>query len=170
MAFTVIFTDPATGHPRFNIDQTLNFGSQGADVELLQVLLNMLYFDLQPGSGRLGFVPPTEQLKEDGIFGLETQKLGRHFFATVQKRAGLFDPGKNPEATGIDPMRAPNELSHRLKVRYIIDALNISCSSVSAQSGNTRYQKLASDTGIPVRLRNALRVRKKTADKYRFGG
>lgn len=170
MAFTVNFTDPATGHPRFNFDQTLTTGSRGADVQLLQVLLNMLYFDLSPASSRFNFVASTDRLSEDGILGKQTASLTNDFIVQARTSANLFNIRDNPEAAGIDPMRKPGELSPRLKVRFVIDALNTFCSSFSSQLGIDRYRRLASDPKTPTQLRNALKTVKSTANKYKLGG
>ncbi len=170
MAFTVDFTDPATGHPRYNIDQTLRKGSRGTDARLLQVLLNLLYFDLAAPASRFGFIPPTERLDEDGVLGSQSVLLANHFASTATSSAGMVDLRQHPEAGGIDPMRKPGELSTRLKVRYYIDALNLACSSFSAQTSHPRYALLRSDPTVPVELRNALKTIKAKADKYKFGG
>ena len=170
MAFTVDFIDQTTGHPRFNVDQTVRRGTRGPDGTLIQVLLNLLYFDLQPAAARFGFTPPTDRLVEDGIVGDQTVILASHFFDAAPKSAGLVDFTQHPEAVGVDPMRAPGQLSTRLHVRYFMDALNTFCSSLSAQLGNDRFRLLASAKSTPVSLRNALRTRKAVADKYRFGG
>ena len=168
MAFTLDFVDPVTGHPRYNIDQTLRAGSRGVDAQLLQVLLNMLYFDLAPAAARFGLVPPTERLVEDGKLGQQSVLLGSHFFENAPKAAQLVNRREHPEASGIDPMRRPNELSKRLKVRFYMDALNLACSSFSVQLGQTRYALLRSDSSVPIALRNALKTVKSKADKYRF--
>ena len=169
MAFTIKdFIDPTTGHPRYNIDQTLRSGSRGVDTQLLQVLLNMLYFDLAPAAARFGLVPPVPRLVEDGIAGSQTGILTNHFFDNAPKAALLVDRSQHPEAGGVDPMRKPNQLSTRLKVRFFIDALNLACSSFSVQLGQTRYPLLRTDPTVPVALRNALKTVKLKATKYQF--
>jgi hypothetical protein len=169
MAFTVNFRDPTTGHPRYNFDQSVRKGGRGVDVELLQVLLNMLYFDLAKASAALGFVPPTERLIEDGIVGPDTIKLATHCYHQLEKNgAPLANTDEHPEARGLDPMRQPGERSRILVVRYFIDLLNDNVSFFDAQTGLGRYALLPFDRQIPRGLRNALKTVKAKADKYRF--
>lgn len=170
MAFTISsFRDPLTGHPRYNSDQTMRKGSRGQDVELLQVLLNMLYFDQAKESAILGFVPPTARLDEDGVVGKDTVKLTIHCYGNFQDLgAPLADLAEHPEARGVDPMRKPGERSTRLKVRYFLDLLQDMVSFNDSKLSLGRYAKLASDTSIPRGLRNALKTVKPKAAKYQF--
>jgi hypothetical protein len=169
MAFTVDFTDPTTGHPRYNFDDTVRKGQHSTDAMLLQVLLNMLYFDLAEGSAPLGFVPVTSRLDEDGIVGPDTRKLSSHCYHQFQLNgANLANVEEHPEARGLDPMRAVGELSHRLQVQYFIDVLNANVSFLDADAGLGRYTMLAFDDKVPARLRNALKTVKSTANKYMF--
>lgn len=169
MAFTVDFTDPTTGHPRYNFDETVRKGANTVDGELLQVLLNMLYFDLAKVSAPMGFVPVTPRLAEDGIIGPDTRKLASHCYHQFEANgASLANVDEHPEAKGLDPMRAPGELSHRLHVQYFIDVLNGNVSFFDADTGLGRYAMLPFDETIPRRLRNSLKTVKTTANKYRF--
>lgn len=171
MAFTVKFSDPATGHPRYNFDQTIRKGARGADLQLLQVLLNLLYFDLAPTSAPFGFVPPSGRLVEDGFEGPETAKFVSHCRSQfLENGAGLVDLQEHPEARGLDPMRQPGQKSTRLKVQYFIDVLNENVSAMDASQRLGRYARLSSDQRVPLQLRNALKTVKLTANKYMFGG
>ncbi len=169
MAFTVDFKDPTTGHPRYNFDESVRKGGHGIDVELLQVLLNMLYFDLADGSAAFGFVPPTARLIEDGKLGKDTITLSTHCYHQLEKNgAPLANTAEHPEARGLDPMRKPGERSRILKVRYFIDLLNENVSFFDAQSNLGRFALLPFDNAVPRGLRNALKTVKSKANKYRF--
>lgn len=171
MAFTVRFQDPFTGHPRYNFDQTVRKGSRGVDVQLLQVLLNMLYFDLSERTGPMGFVTEVPRLVEDGIDGPQTRELAGHCRSIfIESGINLVNLNEHPEGRGLDPMRQPGEASTRLKVTYFIDSLNRIVSNFDAALGLNRYAFLAFDDQVPLALRNALKTVKTTALKYQFGG
>lgn len=172
MAFTVLnFKSPGANHPRYNFDQTLVVGSRGNDAKLLQVLLNMFYFDQAKEALARGFVPLTDRLVEDGIIGHDTTVLASDFKEKAfQLGSGNLSGFEHPEAQGLDPMRKPGELSPRLKKRYFIDLLNDVVSTFDAKLKLGKYPLLASDPSVPVSLRNALSRQKSVADKYRFGG
>lgn len=169
MAFTVDFKDPTTGHPRYNFDETIRKGGRGIDVQLLQVLVNMLYFDLAAVSAPFGFIPNTPRLTEDGILGTDTIKLSTLCYHQFEKNgAPLANTAEHPEARGLDPMRKPGERSRILVVRYFIDLLNENVSFFDAQTNFGRFALLAFDKQVPTGLRNALKTVKAKANKYRF--
>lgn len=171
MAFTVRFQDPVTGHPRYNFDQTIRKGSRGTDYQLLQVLLNMLYFDEADATRPVGFEPPVPRLVEDGIDGPQTRQLAAHCRERfIRAGINLVSLDEHPEGRGLDPMRIPGQSSTRLKVTYFIDALNSTVSNFDALLDLKRYPRLAFDNQVPLPLRNALKTVKTTANKYRFGG
>ena len=175
MAFTVKFTDPLTGHPRYNIDQSLRgfVRPASADAMLVQVLLNLLYFDLSSVSVPLGHELPTGRLqgplKVDGLIELETLKLINHSADVFLKNGrGVLNPVGHPEALGVDPMRVPGEPSPRLKIRFYIDILNEEVSVLDADIGLNKYAFLRFDPTLPRLLLNSLKTVKSKANKYAF--
>lgn len=169
MAFTIDFTDPTTGHPRYNFDFAIGPATHGDDVQLLQVLLNMLYFDLADSTRPRGFIPPrNKRLVEDGKVGDRTIELTVQCYERMIKIGENLAPLDSVAGSQLDPMRQPGERSHILQVVYFIDALNDNVSFADSIAGLGRYPLLAFDPTVPDALRNALKTVKTTAGQYEF--
>jgi len=167
MAFTLDFTDPLNGQPRYNIDFAIGKFDRKSDVMLLQVLLNLLYFDLASGSAALGFVAPAkERLKEDGKLGDLTSRFIVATYLQLLKNSANLAPFVSRGADTLDPMRAPGERSKLMNVNYFIDVLQDNISFLDAQQQFGRYGLLRFDNDVPAHLRNALKTVKDTAAQY----
>lgn len=169
MAYTIDFTDPETGHPRYNFDFSIGTATRGDDVQLLQVLLNMLYFDLADQSRPRGFIPPrNKRLVEDGKIGERTIELVEQCYTRMLKIGENLAPLDSVASSQLDPMRRPGERSHIMHVNYFIDVLNDDVSVADSDAGLGRYPLLAFDPTVPDALRNALKTVKTTASQYEF--
>jgi hypothetical protein len=168
MAFTVDYTDPLTGHPRYNIDESISTdGGEKEDLRLIQVLINMLYFDLADQGRPRGFkAPEKRRLVEDGLMGDHTANFVDHCWRTFIKNGANLAPIWSVGASTIDPMRRRGELSTLMHVNYFLDLLNENVSYFDVEAKLGRYPLLRWDEKVPAALRNALKTVKSTAAKY----
>lgn len=171
MAFTLLASDPLTGHPRYNIDYPIAERGYKDDVMLLQVLLNIWYFDLADVSHPLGFVPPAKvrgRLVEDGKMGDQTGELSIHCYGEFVKQGADLTALWTPGGDQIDPMRQRGERSTLTHKHYFMDFLNEACSRGDVEKNLGRYAFLRWDPSVPELLRNALMRTRATA--YQYGG
>ncbi len=172
MAFTLDYADPNTGQPRYNIDQSINaYGGEREDVRLVQVLLNLLYFDCAQGGERnarsFGFeAPEKKRLVEDGWMGEHTATFIEHAWQRMLKNGHDLAELRSAGGQSIDPMRQHHEKSTLMHVSYFLDVLQDYVSNLDVELGLKRFGYLRWDERVNVSLRNQLKYVKHTAAQY----